>query len=94
MMPRILYRLRLNNRHHAKSGLVIAGGVEVCAAAGEVMLQGLNSRGERAVGCSLAIPVAQLDEVLMAMRSAAAGIPGSGYDDTRDLPGEWDGAAP
>lgn len=39
----------------------------------------------------IAIPVGQLDEVLMAMRAAAASIPGSSYDDTKDLQGEWDG---
>ena len=93
-MSRTLYRLRLNNHHQGKSGNVLAGGVEARAFMGEIVLQGLNSRGERAAGCSLAIPVDQLDEVLMSLRSVAASIPGSGYDDTQDLPGEWPGTAP
>lgn len=92
MMPRILYRLKLNNRHQAKSGPVIAGGVEVSAFMGEVILTPLTSKGTRAANCMIAIPVDQLDEVLMSLRACAASIPGSGYDDTRDLPGDWDGA--
>lgn len=62
--------------------------MEVCAIDGEIMLMPLTSRGGRATGCVTAIPVVQIDEMLMAMRAAAASIPGSGYDDTKDLPGD------